>query len=365
VKNKIMVIFTIICILGIVMPIFLVVFKIIKKNSNEVERKEYIEYTLLEDGTYEVSNYIWNDKEEKIKVPEEYKGKKVTSIGEFAFCTSEYEKVRYGKSGEEEPTEKLEDKRCIAYEIELPNTIKYIKKYSFSGCYHLMSIRIPDDVDKVEIGAFSECTWLEKIEFNKKIKELGDVVFSECKSLKEIKLPSTVTKLGDGCFAECKSLEKVEMLDGLPNVSKNIFKNCEKLKEIKINENVDIIGEDAFYFCESLKKVIIPDKVKKISEGAFAGCSDLNEIYIGNNVEEIQRTALFISDDAEIFIPKSVKRIERHTIGGENSRGSSKKQTIKCEIDKQPDGWEDDWQISASYNPDKEELPNVLFGQKR
>jgi len=207
----------------LVISLIIIVLGIVLSSCKNIYKKDYIEYKLLDDGTYEVSNYIWNDKEKKIEVPEEYKGKKVTSIGEFAFCKSEFIKKNSGLFNDKsEKSGKLDEKRCIADEIELPNSIIHIKRYAFSGC-NLLNIKIPNNVEKIEQNAFYDCRFLKKVELNQKLKEIEECAFSTCKSLKEIKLPSTVMKLGEASFAGCELLEKVETDKGIPNVPSNML----------------------------------------------------------------------------------------------------------------------------------------------
>ena len=43
------------------------------------------EYSLLDDGTIEISKYVGNDSD--VTIPDEIDGKKVTSIGEWAFSS--------------------------------------------------------------------------------------------------------------------------------------------------------------------------------------------------------------------------------------------------------------------------------------
>jgi len=265
-----------------------------KEKIEKIEKDGYITYKLLENDTYEVSKYEINDKEKKIVIPEEYKGKKVTSISECTFCDLEEYKLDENQYNPEV------NKKCIAEEIELPDAIE----------------------------------------------EIPDATFYYCEKLKKIKTGKNIKNIGKAAFYNCKSLENFDNTD-----------------------NLDSLGGYSFTGCEALRKFKISDKVKNIPEVCFNGCNSLEEIYIGNNVESIERGALLnCKNIKEFFIPKSVKKIEKNSIQGEKYNmfnNNVEKIIIKCEIDKQPDGWEDDWQISASYNPDKEELPNVLFGQKR
>jgi len=106
-----------------------------KENKENKEKDGYITYKLLENDTYEVSKYEVNDEEKKIVIPEEYKGKKVTSIGKCCFCNVE----NFGAGGEGYFPDV--DKICIAEEIELPDEIEEIPDAAFYACKKLKTIK--------------------------------------------------------------------------------------------------------------------------------------------------------------------------------------------------------------------------------
>ena len=90
------------------------------------------EYTVLEDGTVEISRYIGNDSE--VVIPEEINGKIVTSIGQAAFGFS-----------------------TISNAV-IPDSIKQISDGAFVNCINLKTAMIGKNVefigDKSLIGSF-------------------------------------------------------------------------------------------------------------------------------------------------------------------------------------------------------------------
>lgn len=84
--------------------------------------------TLLKDNTYEISKGV--DFPEVI-IPPNYNGKKITSIGRYAF------------------------KGCSGLtSITIPDNVTYIGRYAFRGCSGLTSITIGSGVTSIDYGAF-------------------------------------------------------------------------------------------------------------------------------------------------------------------------------------------------------------------
>lgn len=79
------------------------------------------------------------------------------------------------------------------------------KFYDYGG---LRSIRIPDSVKKIGVGAFRNCynLLLEEAEgssFGIGVKEIGDNAFSSCFSLDGIRFPTSLESIGKYAFANC------------------------------------------------------------------------------------------------------------------------------------------------------------------
>ena len=127
---------------------------------------------------------------------------------------------------------------------------------------------------------------IESIKLPNSIKVI-DGSFSFCFNLKNIIIPNSVTTITSGTFYGCRALESVTMPNNITNIDGHLFYGCEKLKNVTIPEKVTNIECKAFYGCSSLKSIIIPNNVTNIESNAFEGCSSLENLYISSTIESI------------------------------------------------------------------------------
>lgn len=210
---------------------------------------------------------------------------------------------------------------CIGLkEIILPQSLTEIGEYAFNKTA-LASITLPQSIDKVGNGWFSDCKYLETVNFDGKIKEIGESAFSGCISLKSFEIPSSVVNIGDSAFSSCISLKNIEIPSSVVSIGNFAFRGCSALSEVLFNEGLKTIGESAFRACKCLSSVQWPLSLEEIGAGAFASTS-FPEIYVpkfikqGSNVfasshgtqSMLNSTVLgsLISD----FIPNSIDTLE-------------------------------------------------------
>ena len=252
----------------------------------------------------------------------------VTSIGERAFeACSKLEKVSYTGTIEgwcniyftnarSNPLY-YAHKLCIGNEDELvtelniPNTVKQIKNYVFSGCSGLTSVTIPDSVTRIGEDAFSGCSGLTNITIPDSVTRIGDYAFQNCSSLTSITIPDGVTSIGLATFQGCNNLNSITIPDSVTSIGNYAFNGCSKLTSITIPDEVTSIGNHAFYYCSSLTSITIPNSVKYIDYYAFGGCRSLTSITIPDSVTYIGGDAFYsCSSLTSITIPNSVTRID-------------------------------------------------------
>lgn len=156
-------------------------------------------------------------------------------------------------------------------EITIPSFIQKIDSYSFSFST-IKIIKISSNVKTIGASAFSNCCYLEKIEFteNSELEIINHEAFFSS-SLKHILIPSNVSFIGDHAFSQCKKLKKL------------LFSHDPKL---------NIIGNNAFSE-SSLESVFIPSSVNKIGNFAFASCKNLVIVEFGQNIEMLTANRFF------------------------------------------------------------------------
>lgn len=97
-------------------------------------------------------------------------------------------------------------------------------------------------------------------------------------SVKKIMLPETIEKIEWGAFSDLPNLTQIKIAFGVKYLPKGVLKNCPKLKSVFLPDTLSKIGESAFEGCKALEYLSIPDSVKRIEFRAFKNCSSLKTV---------------------------------------------------------------------------------------
>lgn len=217
--------------------------------------------------------------------------------------------------------------------VELGYGITNISNYTFSGCYSLESVTMPNSIMTIGTSAFQNCHAIRGIVIPKATTALyGNVFYSccclerviipngttrfdgstfrFCESLKKITLPSALKSIGAYLFYDCRSLERVVIPNGVTSIGTYAFQNCHSMVDVTIPDSVTNIGVNAFAVCCSLADVEIPHLIKSIESAAFSECRRFSNITIPDGVTSIAGDAYsYCYGISEINLPESVTSI--------------------------------------------------------
>ena len=205
------------------------------------------------------------------------------------------------------PTQAFYNSKNVEHLI-LPNTLITIGEEMFYQS-DLRSVVIPTNVTTVGYSAFKRCSSLTTVTFEKEsqLKTIGGDyyygAFSDCTALTSIEIPASVETIGNTAFSDCSSLATVTFEKGsrLKTIGNNAYYRCTSLTSIEIPASVETIEKKAFMHCSSLATVTFEkgSQLKTIGGGysnssdyygAFSDCP-ITSIEIPASVETIEAAA--------------------------------------------------------------------------
>ena len=68
---------------------------------------------------------------------------------------------------------------------------------------------LPDGVESIGDGAFSECSGLRSVTIPESVTSIGVGAFSFCTNLQSVTIPSSVTSIGNYVFERCSNLKNL------------------------------------------------------------------------------------------------------------------------------------------------------------
>jgi len=153
-----------------------------------------------------------------------------------------------------------------------------------------MVVNVPEKIDGKIVTSLDESSFMDldkitTIILPETLKELGNFAFSGCSNLKLINIPSKITVIPSYCFNNCRSLTNIVLPTNLREIGNNAFR-ATNLKVVIIPPRVIKIDMFAFYFCQNLRTVtILSEILNTIGTFAFSGCSNLNNIFFPKSLQ--------------------------------------------------------------------------------
>ena len=155
---------------------------------------------------------------------------------------------------------------------------------SFMSCYRLLEVELPEGLTSIRRWTFGHCKSLRSINIPSTVTEIGGNAFYNCVGLKEIILPQSLLKLGEGAFGSCISLEAIHIPPLIQTIEAKTFSECRRLTEVMLPMNLQEIKERAFDHCIALVTIDFPSNLRRIGEAAFHN-TGLTEFTLPDSVE--------------------------------------------------------------------------------
>ena len=284
---------------------------------------------------------------------------KVISGEAFERCYS-LEKWRLPSSLERLPNEGFGEKNSLS-EIVLNGTITELQDRCLSNLSAITELYIPDNVQRISIGAFdndSNLTYIKidgtpifddsmysattnmplsgqldcNVETYLNFTPFLPYGWSNCivyinndgssgvtyykndinTDVINVYWPSGVEKIPNDKFHDCLSLSSITLPSGLTSIGNSAFTHCSSLINMTIPNNVTSIGESVFRLCLSLSSITLPSGLTSIGNSAFYNCTGLTSITIPEGITNIGESVFcFCLGLSSITIPNSVTTIGR------------------------------------------------------
>ena len=218
-------------------------------------------------------------------------------------------------------------------EVEL-NNVTSISSDTFRNCLNLENIDI-SNLAEIGSNAFNN-TSISNINLSNDLAYLNEGVFANCNNIVSVEIPDSVERIGNNAFKNDTKLSSISMSDNVSLIGVGAFAGT-SLETFTFPKNIKSIQSELFLNVSTLREVVLPDVVEEVvtNEGstttnysgivligssAFKGTTSLKSISIPslikdgtviNTLTQIDSEAFESSGIESITIPNTVRLLEK------------------------------------------------------
>lgn len=155
--------------------------------------------------------------------------------------------------------------------------------WTFTRSDTLLSVKLPDTVNRIGVEAFSYCRNLEEVVLGSGVTRLESYAFFGCSSLVTLELPEGLTQIGSNAFGGCLNLVHMALPPGLTRLEYGVFYGCSRLESVEMPPGLTFIGKEAFSRCYNLASIEIGSAVESVDSSAFTYCTSLTDFDVASD----------------------------------------------------------------------------------
>lgn len=352
--------------------------------ESDLVLSETIRYGEKEAKVISIGEWVFYDNQDlkSITMPDT-----IEKISAFAFSGSSVEKIRFSRILLEIGDKAFAECRNIV-SLYLPDGLERIGDSAFYNCASLQLIFLPESVTSLGSDNFNSMnlcrlytdgsislvdvtlltTGVQVIDF----VEVGCLFYAIIQGEDgqlyaetalymgqeiQVTIPEsviyggeaiTVKGIGKGAFIGGTNIDRVDMADSIEYIRDYAFESCESLYTVIFSASLKTIGTYAFAYCYALTSVYFPDSLREIGRRAFDSCYDLKEVRFNEGLLSIGDTAFFQCPIDYVLLPQGIEFIGQSAF---NEVGY-----VYIREESKPEGWEWDPLGNAVWNPNLEEI---------
>ena len=196
--------------------------------------------------------------------------------------------------------------------IVIPDKVASIGISAFADCTSLSSIVLPPSLKTIANSAFRDCESVQnvyisdlsawcKISFDSnplygsKYKTGYAKLYLQGEEVTNLVIPDDILKVNYGAFEGCGSITNVTISGRVTSIGQNAFARCGNIESVTIGDSVATIGANAFNNCDKLNTLTIGSGVVSIGDEAFCfdKSSSLKTVYCKSTTPPSTATHLF------------------------------------------------------------------------
>lgn len=248
-------------------------------------------------------------------IPSQIGGYPVTEIGARAFQGKEFITVKISEGIRVIDTEAFSIYNL--QNVELPQSLREIRRGAFRGCGNLSAIDIPQGVTVLGSQAFASCSSLSSVRVPAGVTAIEYQTFYGCSALQDVSLPDSLRRIGDEAFRYCGSLQRVDLPAGLTAIGVEAFPQTTEMHLTDGNaafrvENGALISlvEGAVVHCNPVPVLTIPLDVTRIGDGVVSGRNDIGSLTLPKGLKTIGDSCFYnCSGLTELVIPEGMESL--------------------------------------------------------